>query len=174
MFNLPTTTIEKLPDFNQYRPSAGIVVTNGKGQILACERADIQGAWQLPQGGIDAGEIPEQAARRELFEETGIAQIRLVATTPYWSTYDFPPESRAKHPGNPQLGQAQRWFLFRYTGKDSEIDLSKAEHQEFSQWRWVSPEEMLATVALFRKPNYEKALAYFKPYFHISKRPVTR
>lgn len=171
MFKLPVTHVPTTPDFSQYRPSAGIVITNGNGQILACERADIPGAWQMPQGGIDEGEVPEEAARRELLEETGISQIRWVANMPEWLTYDLPDNVKAK---NQFKGQAQRWFLYRFTGKDHDIDLSKAEHHEFTQWRWVTPEEMLATVALFRKPNYEKVLHHFKPYFHISKRPVRR
>ena len=171
VFDIPALPDPQTPNFDEYRPSAGVVLINGKGQIFAAERADIAGAWQMPQGGIDPGETPEEAGRRELFEETGIAHMRLLAHFPGWLTYDFP--NGAKRTDGSWKGQAQHWMIFRFTGPESEINLEQ-NPQEFIRWRWMQPEEMLASVALFRKPIYEKVFEQFAPIFHLSKRPVSR
>lgn len=154
------TSQEPLP---QYRPNAGLCIINDKGQILACERSDIKGAWQCPQGGIDDSETPEQAAWRELFEETGITvdAAKLAQTHPNWLSYTFP--KVAFGPEGPQAahkGQTQKWFLFHYNG--ALPNPNTVEHKEFSAFAWKSPQWLLDNVVDFRQGIYRAVFAEFE------------
>ncbi len=134
-----------------FRAGAGAVVINDRGLVLALERADIPGAWQLPQGGLDAGEEPLAAAFRETEEETGIAagELELLAAYPQPLAYELPPGARSRRNGR---GQVQYWFLFRFTGRDDSIDALSGS--EFRAWQWFPFDRLLECVADFRKPVY--------------------
>jgi putative (di)nucleoside polyphosphate hydrolase len=137
-----------------FRASVGVAVVNDANQVLALERADVPGSWQLPQGGIEAGETPEEAAYRELHEETGITrdQIELVAELPDWLTYELPSASRSRKTGR---GQTQRWFIVRLKDENAEIRLQPSSGSpEFTAWKWVDPEGLLTHVVPFRRPVY--------------------
>jgi putative (di)nucleoside polyphosphate hydrolase len=139
-----------------FRAGVGIVVFNAGGRVLACERADHAGSWQLPQGGLRAGEEPREAAYRELEEETGIREDRVefLDEYPEWLAYELPPGSRDTKKGR---GQVQRWFLFRFHGGDSEIRLG----HEFRAWKWMKLQDLAATTAAFRRPVYKKLARAF-------------
>jgi putative (di)nucleoside polyphosphate hydrolase len=152
--------IARLP----YRPCVGVALTDGRGRLFAGERRDAPGAWQMPQGGIDAGETPIAAALRELAEETGIApdRVEIVAETPEWIAYDLPPELVGRVWGGRWRGQRQKWVLLRFLGRDGEIDIA-TPHPEFSAWRWLTPEEMLAAIVPFKRAVYAEVLGRFAP-----------
>ena len=119
-----------------YRPGVGVTLINPAGLIFAGRRLDSTAdAWQMPQGGIDGDETPRAAALRELEEETGIKsdRVRFLAKTHHWLTYDLPPELLGKVWGGKYRGQRQKWFLYRFEGSDSEIEIEK-DHPEFSAW----------------------------------------
>ncbi len=153
--------IDRLP----YRPCVGVALTDGQGRLFAGERRDTPGAWQMPQGGIDPGETPLQAALRELGEETGIAgdRVELVCEAPDWIAYDLPPELVGRVWGGRWRGQRQKWVLLRFRGRDEEIDIA-TEHPEFTAWRWLSPEEMLAAIVPFKRRVYARVLDVFAPF----------
>ena len=134
-----------------FRASVGAVISNSKGQLLACERSDNRGAWQFPQGGLDHGEEPLEAVYREIEEETGIgpASLTLLGQHPQLLSYELPPQWRTPKVGR---GQTQRWFLFRFEGDDQAITLPASG--EFSQWRWLTFQELMPLVADFRKELY--------------------
>lgn len=136
-----------------FRAGVIIVVRRADGDVLAFERADVRGAWQLPQGGIDLGETPAQAAWRELEEETGLgpSHVRLVGEHPRWTVYELPGSDR--HDG--RLGQAHRWFVFEVL--DDEVEPVPDGH-EFVAWRWTRPTDLIAEVVGFRRPGYEDVL----------------
>lgn len=149
-----------------YRPCVGVMLINSTGLIFAGQRIDNPvPAWQMPQGGIDDGEKPRVAALRELWEETGVtsALVEFVAKTPDWVCYDLPPELLGKVWKGKFRGQRQKWFLFRFLGRDDQIRI-ETDHPEFSQWRWITADEMLGSIVPFKRAAYEKIVAAFRPH----------
>lgn len=137
-----------------FRANVGIVVARADGLVLALERADVPGEWQLPQGGLDEGEEPAHAALRELREETGIdrGRVELIAEHPDWLAYELPPEHRRPKTGR---GQVQRWFLYRFLGADDDIDLGMPGHgTEFRAFHWVDLRELARETWVVRRPVY--------------------
>jgi putative (di)nucleoside polyphosphate hydrolase len=149
-----------------YRPCVGVVLINPAGLVFAGQRLDSDSpAWQMPQGGIDAGERPRDAALRELHEETGVTPdlVTFVARTPGWLTYDLPPELLGRVWGGRYRGQRQRWFLFRYDGRDDQIRIDTA-HPEFSRWRWIAADAMREAIVPFKRDVYDRVIAAFRPH----------
>ena len=143
-----------------YSPCVGVMLLDAAGRIFVGERIDTPGAWQMPQGGIDAGEAPLDAAIRELQEETGITDAALLALSPVWRTYDVPPElARRAWDGN-YRGQAQIWAAFRFLGIDADIDLA-AHHAEFSRYKWTDPPSLLAEIVDFKRAIYAEVIGEF-------------
>jgi len=151
------------PESLPYRPCAGMMVVNREDRVFVGRRIDQKlEAWQLPQGGIDDGEEPLAAAIRELREETGIAAsaVELLAQASGEFTYDLPPDLIGKAWGGRFRGQRMRWFLFRFLGQDSDIDIA-TDHQEFSAWRWASAGELIDLAVPFKRAIYRNVLDDF-------------
>ncbi len=144
-----------------YRANVGIVLVNSAGEIFVGRRRDTPDAWQMPQGGIDAGETVCAAAARELSEEAGTNKAEPVAETQDWLTYDLPRGLARRLWGGRYKGQAQKWVLMRFTGTDDDIDLFRHKPPEFDAWRWVSTSELLTSIVAFKRPVYEQVLAVF-------------
>lgn len=140
------------------------MLRNDAGDVLVGRRIDTtENAWQMPQGGIDTGEEPEQALWRELKEEVGTDKAALVAATAGWLTYDLPADVVPKVWGGRFRGQQQKWFLLRFTG--SEADLALDTHEaEFDAVRWVPPAQLAGLVVGFKRALYEQVLQEFAPY----------
>eukprot|EP00898_Chlorokybus_atmophyticus_P002108 jgi/Chlat1/2899/Chrsp2S04654 len=119
--------------------------------------------WQMPQGGIDEGEDPLEAAVRELQEETGVVSAELIASHPGWLAYTFPDDVQHQLTDwkGKYIGQTQKWFLFRFTGDESEMNLEGGEEIEFVQWRWAPFDSVLSSVVDFKKEVYREVLAHF-------------
>ncbi len=151
--------IARLP----YRPCVGVMLIDGRGRIFAGQRRDSDvAAWQMPQGGIDEGEKPRDAALRELREETGVTadKVTPLAKTEGWLTYDLPADLAGRVWGGKYRGQRQRWFLYRFTGTDADVNIATA-HPEFSEWRWVTRGELLAGIVPFKRAVYAEVAAAF-------------
>jgi putative (di)nucleoside polyphosphate hydrolase len=148
-----------------YRPAVGIMLLNGQGQVLVARRTDMptMPAWQMPQGGIDPGETPRQAAMRELEEEIGTAKAEIVAESRVWMTYDLPAELARRVWGGRYRGQRQKWFVMRFKGCDADIDLA-TEHREFDAWRWVPPEELPDLIVWFKRRLYIAVMTEFREH----------
>lgn len=154
--------IARLP----YRPGVGVMLINGAGLIFAAQRLDTAApAWQMPQGGVDAGEDPRAAALRELEEETGIAPalVQVVAETPGWLSYDLPADLVPRMWKGRFRGQQQKWYLMRYLGGDAQIDIHQA-HPEFSEWRWIGADAMIEAIVPFKRDIYRQVVAAFRPH----------
>lgn len=150
--------IARLP----YRRNVGVMLVNPRGHVWVGERIDTPGAWQMPQGGIDAGEDPRAAALRELEEETGIppAATRLLGQSAGWLSYDLPHALVPKLWKGRYRGQEQKWFLLRFEGDDAQVHIDRP-HPEFSAWDWVAPSRMAGLIVPFKKPVYEAVLREF-------------
>jgi len=151
--------LERLP----YRPCVGLVILDGAGRIFAGQRVDTpHDAWQMPQGGIDAGETPREAALRELTEETGIPaeKVEILRESRDWLTYDLPRHLVPKVWGGRYRGQKQRWFALRFHGTDADIDLDM-HHREFERWAWMERETLIARIVPFKRDTYARVFAEF-------------
>jgi putative (di)nucleoside polyphosphate hydrolase len=158
-----------------YRLNVGIALFNGLGQVLLARRLGNSGPeviapgheWQMPQGGIDAGEDPLTAARRELQEETGVTSAVYLGETEDWLTYDFPPYDGPPHRLSPFQGQRQKWFAMRFTGEESEIDVTLTHGDavpEFAEWRWQELARVPALVVPFKQAVYERVAEAFSSF----------
>ena len=158
-------------DSPHYRPCVGIMLLNRAGLVFIGRRrtqaADLvpAHAWQMPQGGIDDGEDPYDAALRELLEETNVSSVSFLVTSPDWYTYDVPGGMIRKSQPNGFKGQRQKWFALRFEGRDSEIDVAHpagGAHPEFDAWRWERMERLAELVVPFKRPVYEKVVEAFQ------------
>ena len=149
-----------------YRPCVGIMLINTQGLIFAAQRIDSPvAAWQMPQGGIDDGENPGLAALRELEEEISVTPdlVAPLAESRDWLAYDLPPAMVPNIWKGRYRGQKQRWFLMRYLGRDDQIRLD-TEHPEFSEWRWIDADTMLAEIVPFKRETYAAVIAEFRDW----------
>ena len=165
-------TADNLP----YRPCVGIMVLNAEGLVWAGRRipeenSEYDGSpqlWQMPQGGIDEGEEPIEAAWRELYEETGIKSASLLAEAPEWINYDLPPQLIGIGLKGKFRGQTQAWFAFRFVGDDSEIQIAPppgGHEQEFDEWAWKPMEDLPRLIVPFKRAVYDQVVAEFR---HLS------
>ena len=146
-----------------YRPCVGIMLINRRGLVFVGQRRNMATpAWQMPQGGIDEGETPADAARRELHEETGAEHAEILAESRQWHSYDLPRHLVGEIWGGAFRGQTQKWFLLLFGGDDTDIDLG-GEEGEFSAWRWLEPAQLAQMIVPFKRPIYEAVLAEFAP-----------
>ncbi|WOH15563.1 hypothetical protein DCAR_0935105 [Daucus carota subsp. sativus] len=160
-----------------YRPSVGVCLVNSDYQVFVASRLNVPGAWQMPQGGIEDGEMPIAAAIRKLREETGIVSVELIDEVPDWLTYDFPAPVKAKvnrlWEGGEWHGLAQKWFLMRLTKDESEINLANGEvDPEFSEWKWANPEDVIEQAVEYKRPTYEEVMSAFQSYLDVNKGPA--
>jgi putative (di)nucleoside polyphosphate hydrolase len=166
----PEALRQRLP----YRDCAGVALFNRQGKVLIGRRrmgddpeeSALHGApWQMPQGGIDKGEAPLDAARRELFEETSVSSIDLVAEAPDWVLYDLPDDMLGSALKGKYRGQRQRWFAFLFTGDEREIDVLAPGggkfHAEFDDWRWEELERLPELIVAFKRDAYAAVVAAF-------------
>lgn len=151
-----------------YRPCVGIMLANRNGLVFVGRRIDRPNsepdAWQMPQGGVDPGEDQAAAAIRELGEETGIdpAHVDIIARSAEEHLYDLPEELIGKLWGGKYRGQSQRWFLLRFKGEDSHIDI-ETHQPEFDAWQWVDAKQLVNLIVPFKKALYQKIVAEFAP-----------
>lgn len=146
-----------------YRPCVGLMLLNRRGEVFVAQRVDQRGsAWQMPQGGIDKGETPREAAIRELKEEIGTDSAEILSESEHWHSYDLPPHLVPRVWGGKYRGQTQRWFALLFTGDDSEIDLD-THHPEFQAWQWVDVEVLRDLIVPFKRDVYDRVIEEFRP-----------
>lgn len=151
-------------DENRYRRGVGVMLLNAQGEVFVGARIDnTDEAWQMPQGGIDGDDEDEWAtALRELEEETGIAPhlVERIADCAERLKYDLPGELRAKLWGGKYVGQDQDWFLVRFLGRDSDINIA-TKHPEFREWKWIEPDQLPELIVPFKRDLYRRLLEEF-------------
>ena len=164
-----------IEDSRPYRPNVGIALFAPDGRVLIARRIKDDGPevifpgheWQMPQGGIDAREDPEAAARRELWEETGVTSVATLGHLDEWLTYEFPPYDGPPHKLAAFRGQRQLWFAMRFLGDDAEIDLNRGcgdEEPEFDAWRWERLGTVPALVVPFKQAIYRRVADEFRAF----------
>jgi putative (di)nucleoside polyphosphate hydrolase len=156
----------------RYRPCVGLALFNKQGLVFVGRRrvgaGNLRHAWQMPQGGIDAGEEPHAAALRELYEETNVRSVSLLGETRDWLSYDIPTPLAGMAWKGRYVGQRQKWFAFRFTGEDSEIDVDKpggGKHKpEFGSWRWERLERVPELIVSFKRDVYRQVAKEFSRF----------
>ena len=145
-----------------YRPCVGIMLINREGLVFVGRRIDqTMEGWQMPQGGIDDGETPHQAALRELKEEAGTDKAKIVAEMDEWLAYDLPAHLLGIALHGRYRGQRQKWIAMRFEGDDSDIDIATHE-PEFAAWKWLALEALPRLVVPFKRDTYAKVIAAFR------------
>jgi putative (di)nucleoside polyphosphate hydrolase len=156
-----------------YRPCAGMAVFNRNGLVFigrrmdGPEHVDSTHSWQMPQGGIDPGEDPWPAALRELYEETNIRSVEKLGEIADWLAYDIPREIVGQAWGGKYRGQKQKWYAFRFVGRDSEIDIENpagGHDPEFVEWRWERLHKLPELIVPFKRPTYERVAREFAKF----------
>jgi putative (di)nucleoside polyphosphate hydrolase len=138
-----------------YRRGVGVVLVNRAGLVFVGLRIDqTTESWQMPQGGVDDGEEPREAALRELAEETGCDKAEIIAESAGWIAYDLPPALADSVWKARFRGQEQKWYVCRFTGETEDIDVTGVEHPEFSAWKWAAPDEALRLIVPFKRELY--------------------
>ncbi len=157
-FTLPT----------EYRLGVGIMLINSENKVFVGQRADrFADAWQMPQGGIDLGEEPVDAALRELYEEVGVKNVEILASTKDWISYDLPHDLIPELWNGKYRGQKQMWFLMRMKGGDELINI-KTEIPEFVKWKWIDLKELPNVIVEFKRELYVQLVNYFYKFLTLS------
>jgi putative (di)nucleoside polyphosphate hydrolase len=147
-----------------YRAGIGMMIVNHENKIFVGQRLNlVQEAWQMPQGGIDPHEDPDQAMLRELTEEIGTSNVEIIVKSKKWYQYDLPSQVRARVWNGQFRGQKQLWYALRFKGTDKEINIH-TPHPEFCAWKWVNKEELLNLIVPFKKDIYIQVLDEFWPF----------
>ncbi len=146
-----------------YRRGVGIMLFDRRHHVLVAQRLDMpSAAWQMPQGGIDEGETPLEAAWREMAEEIGTVKAELLAESRGWLSYDLPADLVPRLWHGRFRGQQQKWFAFRFTGRDDDIDIAR-ENPEFSAWQWAPLESLPDLIVPFKRTLYRQLVEEFRP-----------
>ncbi|MBL6621070.1 MAG: RNA pyrophosphohydrolase [Rickettsiales bacterium] len=149
---------------SKYRKCVGALILNKKNKIFAARRIDkFENAWQMPQGGIDDNEDYEDALFREVKEETSISSIEIIAKYPKLLKYDIPDNLRPIFWSGKYRGQIQQWFLCKFIGNDSEININTAM-AEFQEWAWQDSEFITANIVDFKRHIYQSLFTYWQNY----------
>ena len=150
-------------EINSYRIGVGIILLNEEKKVFVGKRIDIKSeAWQMPQGGINKDEKIENAAYRELYEETGIKKAKIILRSKKWFQYNIPLPLKKKLWKGKYRGQKQKWFVMKFKGnekKDINLNMSKAE---FCDWKWINLNELESLIVSFKKEIYKKILKEFE------------
>ena len=152
-------------DFEKgWRLGVGITLINQENKIFMGERIDNKGAWQMPQGGVNIAknESLDNAAKRELYEETGVKTAKIINQSEGWYYYYLPENLQTRLWGGKFLGQKQKWFLFSFEGTDEEVNLQVDKKPEFNNWQWVDSQDVLHNIVVFKKEIYQKVLREFE------------
>jgi putative (di)nucleoside polyphosphate hydrolase len=146
------------------RTGVGIIVLNSKNQVFVAKRKDNPvDKWQMPQGGVDLGESLQDAMYRELFEETSISKIEILKELNYWLEYELPQNLLGIIWKGKFRGQKQKWFIVRYLGSDSEININ-TKKPEFIEWKWLDVNKLTSVIVDFKKNVYEKLVVELKNF----------